>query len=232
MENKKREQAKEWCIVLQKQDYSQDMTIEFDYLIAKLDNLSIPYYATILHNRFSIVEENEKEHYHIVIAFEKVFDKSSVLTMLAEGLGVNSDIISIDKCSSIKSQVRYLIHKDQVEKYQFDESEIITNNIDKTSEFLNDYVEPTTTLINKWLASGANRGELFALIGLKNYQAINGVVNSLTSTYALEHKVRHLEAMNDSLKREVERLRALCVENNVCPDILPFDLKMFENSEK
>lgn len=229
MENKKREQAKEWCIVLQRQDYSQDMTIEFDYLIAQLDNLSIPYYATILHNQFSIVEQNEKEHYHIVIAFDKVFDKSSVLNMLAEGLGVNSDIISIDKCSSIKSQVRYLIHKDQAEKFQFDCSEIITNNIDKTTEYLNDYVEPTTTLINNWLDSGANRAELFALIGLKNYQAINGVVNSLTSTYALENRIRQLESLTTTQRNEIERLRRKLIENDISPDDLPFDLKIMQN---
>lgn len=229
MENKKREQAKEWCIVLQRQDYSQDMTIEFDYLIAQLDNLSIPYYATILHNQFSIVEQNEKEHYHIVIAFDKVFDKSSVLNMLAEGLGVNSDIISIDKCSSIKSQVRYLIHKDQAEKFQFDCSEIITNNIDKTTEYLNDYVEPTTTLINNWLDSGANRAELFALIGLKNYQAINGVVNSLTSTYALETRIRQLESLTTTQRNEIERLRRKLIENDISPDDLPFDLKITQN---
>ena len=234
-ENKKREQGKEWCCVLQYDIHETNEQVKHEQILNACNELCFIYYAFILHDKFSIVEKEEQEktlHYHLVLKSEKILDKNSVLNMLTEGLGVPKETISVQKCSSLKQQVRYLVHKDQAEKYQFDTSDIITNDIEQTTEFLSDFLQPTTTLINNWLASGANRGELFALIGLKNYQAINGVVNSLTSTYALEHRVRHLETLNDNLIKEVERLRALCVENDICPDILPFDLKMFENSEK
>lgn len=222
MQNK-REQAKEWCIVLQKQDYKQNIELDKPYVLEHLNALSIPYYAFILHDKFSVVEENEKEHFHIVLGYEKVFDKSTILNMLTVGLGVSSECISIDKCGSIRSQVRYLIHQDQPEKYQFESSEITTNNIERTTEYLHDYLEPSTTMISKWLENGASRVELFNLIGLKNYQAFTSVINSLTSTYTLEHRLSQAETLISSLRTQNAFLRHLLQEKGINPDNLPIE---------
>lgn len=227
MQNK-REQAKEWCIVLQKQDYKQNIELDKPYVLEHLNALSIPYYAFILHDKFSVVEENEKEHFHIVLGYEKVFDKSTILNMLTVGLGVSSECISIDKCGSIRSQVRYLIHLDQPEKYQFESSEITTNNIDRTTEYLHDYLEPSTTMISKWLENGASRVELFNLIGLKNYQAFTSVINSLTSTYTLEHRLSQAETLISSLRTQNAFLRHLLQEKGINPDNLPVEYDLSE----
>lgn len=228
MQNK-REQAKEWCIVLQKQDYKQNIELDKPYVLEHLNALSIPYYAFILHDRFSVVEENEKEHFHIVLGYEKVFDKSTILNMLTVGLGVSSECISIDKCGSIKSQVRYLIHQDQPEKYQFESSEITTNNIDRTTEYLHDYLEPSTTMIAKWLENGASRVELFNLIGLKNYQAFTSVINSLTSTYTIEQKLSQAERLISSLRAENDYLRCLLARKGIDPTNLLENNELNEN---
>jgi hypothetical protein len=142
--------------------------------------------------------------------------------MLTEGLGVPKETISVQKCSSLKQQVRYLIHKDQAEKYQFDASEILTNDIETTNEHLSDYLQPTTTLINNWLQNGANKIELFQMIGLKNYQSMTSVINSLTNGLTYEMQIQELKRLVEALREENSFLKHLCDKNNIALDDLPF----------
>lgn len=224
-ENKKREQGKEWCCVLQYDIHETNEQVKHEQILNACNELCFNYYAFILHDKFSIVEKEEQEktlHYHLVLKSEKILDKNSVLNMLTEGLGVPKETISVQKCSSLKQQVRYLIHKDQAEKYQFDASEILTNDIETTNEHLSDYLQPTTTLINNWLQNGANKIELFQMIGLKNYQSMTSVINSLTNGLTYEMQIQELKRLVDSLREENAFLKHLCDKNNIALDDLPF----------
>ena len=215
-ENKKREQAKEFCIVLEHNISSMgNRTIERMELTQALNALSIPYYATILHDKFSVVEENEREHYHIVAGFDKIFDKSVVIQMFAKAIDVPEECLSVQRCSSMRSQVRYLIHMESEEKYQFDASEIITNNVDRTTEYLAEYQEPTTTMIGRWLEEGGNRIQLFQMIGLKNYQALSSVINSLTTTLTYETKIEQLEKLVETQRTRIGWLEHLLATKGV-----------------
>lgn len=224
-ENKKREQGKEWCCVLQYDIHETNEQVKHEQILNACNELCFNYYAFILHDKFSIVEKEEQEktlHYHLVLKSEKILDKNSVLNMLTEGLGVPKETISVQKCSSLKQQVRYLIHKDQAEKYQFDASEILTNDIETTNEHLSDYLQPTTTLINNWLQNGANKIELFQMIGLKNYQSMTSVINSLTNGLTYEMQIQELKRLVEALREENSFLKHLCDKNNIALDDLPF----------
>lgn len=224
-ETKKREQGKEWCCVLQYDIHEDSKQLKHEQILTTCNELGFIYYAFILHDKFSIVEKEEQEktlHYHLVLKSEKILDKNSVLNMLTEGLCVPKETISVQKCSSLKQQVRYLIHKDQAEKFQFDASEILTNDIETTNEHLSDFLQPTTTLINNWLLNGANKIELFQMIGLKNYQSMTSVINSLTNGLTYEMQIQELKRLVDALREENSFLKHLCDKNNIPLDDLPF----------
>jgi len=226
-ENKKREQGKEWCCVLQYDIHETNEQVKHEQILNACNELCFIYYAFILHDKFSIVEKEEQEktnHYHLVLKSEKILDKNSVLNMLTEGLGVPKETISVQKCSSLKQQVRYLIHKDQAEKFQFDASDIITNDIEQTTEFLSDFLQPTTTLINEWLRNGANKIELFQKIGLKNYQGLSSVINSLTNGLSYQMQIEELKRLVETLREENAFLKHLCDKNNIVLDDLPFEI--------
>lgn len=85
-------------------------------------------YAYILHDK-DITEDGErkKNHYHVAFTFEN----ERHLKAIAEELNVEE--YRIEKIRAWKKYIRYLIHKDNSEKYQYDLDEIESNinNINK-----------------------------------------------------------------------------------------------------
>lgn len=75
-------------------------------------------YAYIKH----IPESNEKkEHFHVILSFDNAKKKSS----LSKQLGVAENYI--DEIKNLRSICRYLIHKDDEDKYQYDLSQVIVS---------------------------------------------------------------------------------------------------------
>lgn len=96
---------------------------------------SIKQYAGILHDK-----EEVKQHYHIMMKFSSPFDTKNLTTMFKDFNVTENNI------SKIKGQysdaVKYLIHKNAPEKYQYQKEKVFSNfdiqeDLDKSNEVNN-----------------------------------------------------------------------------------------------
>lgn len=77
----------------------------------------------------------KKEHYHIVVHNSS----NCILRNAARKFGVESNLVQ--KVGNLKKVVRYLIHKDNLDKYQYSPDEVITNNVEKFESFIKDEMQ-------------------------------------------------------------------------------------------
>lgn len=93
-----------------------------------------------------IVHDNDKDeignfktiHSHIVLWKGGKTRKTTLINKLSEILNQNPNTISVDVCVSVKSSVRYLIHRDSPEKHQYLCGEIDSNAFEEVTNFLED----------------------------------------------------------------------------------------------
>lgn len=217
-EEKKEQSSTRYAVVLQQQDFEKNKELDIKNLNLALQEMAFPYYALILHDKFSVVElngvEDKKKHFHIVIDFGATIKQTTALTRLADKLEVSPNIISIDPLTSVEAMVRYLIHRDQPEKYQFDSSEILTNNVELTNEYLIDQKVITTQYILNWARSGASTYELMENIGVKQFNAFHSTISLLVNGAHREREIDKLRMKNAKL---VEILRENGIE---VPEVL------------
>ena len=78
-------------------------------------------FAYILHDKDTLSDGTPKlKHYHIVLSFENARGFNSIQSLFK---GAHIEVVKIlSKC------IRYLIHKDDDSKFQYDANEIITND--------------------------------------------------------------------------------------------------------
>lgn len=85
-------------------------------------------YFAIIHDKDkNEAGENKTKHLHLILLSSEKSSGLDILTMLCKLLNCKEVQISIDKVYNIRQDIRYLIHKDQPQKYQYSKNEIITN---------------------------------------------------------------------------------------------------------
>ena len=104
LEEKSSKKYRHWLILL----YEDSTSYDFKEVLRIIK--SQKKWAYIKH----IPESNEKkEHFHIILSFENATKKDT----LAKKLGIPSNYI--DEIKSFRTICRYLIHKDDEDKYQY-----------------------------------------------------------------------------------------------------------------
>lgn len=104
-----------------------------NYILEKIQNSDIPYIfiATIKHDRDKREDDQNSlktTHYHMVIQYEGNYRIGTVINWLSDLFHINENQISIDKCTSIEMQTRYLLHLDDPDKEPYDIWDIATND--------------------------------------------------------------------------------------------------------
>lgn len=97
----------------------------------------IVYYAMILHDRD--VDENgelKRKHFHIVIQTRTPYAKSTILTDIVKEVIVARECVSVRAYDNIKLAVQYLIHKNDVDKEQYDIMGIISSDETATIDYI------------------------------------------------------------------------------------------------
>lgn len=103
----------------------------------KLDELHLQWIESPLHDKDVNADgEPKKPHWHILLMFDTVKDYTQVKA-LTESL--NAPIPQ--KCASARGMVRYMVHMDNPEKYQYKSSDIISHGGADVLELL----RPTAT---------------------------------------------------------------------------------------
>ena len=123
MKDKFNSRSDKFCIVLN--DSGADVFKSSTNIKTKImccDFLSVIYVAVIRHDKDFDEETNHTKttHYHVVIQLDRIYRVGSMIKLIVEIFKCNENQITIDKCSSIVMQSRYLIHLDDFDKYQYD----------------------------------------------------------------------------------------------------------------
>lgn len=87
-------------------------------------------YAFIKHDKDTNDNGEVKTlHFHVVVlnSIKKRQRLSTILTAIADGLGISTMAIQIEALKNDIGALQYLIHKNDLDKYQYLKSDIVTN---------------------------------------------------------------------------------------------------------
>ena len=107
-----------WTFVLYDDSCAKDWE---EYLIST----GVPFSYAYHDKDFTEIGEVKKPHYHVLICFDGPTTYNTMLEH-AKRVGAANDVIQ--PVGSVRGIVRYFCHKDNPEKYQYDEQEIVCLN--------------------------------------------------------------------------------------------------------
>lgn len=220
-------QSKKFAIVLQLSKERAELYPSLSDLLPKLDDFED--YAFIKHDR------EDLPHVHIVLTFSKRKRGQTVLNMLSDVFSVNyRDSLSVEVAEDLPACVQYLIHKNNPEKYQYDQKLIVTTYSDETLNSLLESDAPLDAYALRAICI-AKEGDLIEIaqeIGLNAYSRYRYLIEYIISKYHLGFKVPSASLSNfeDALinlnpnrpsdLRELESIQNLITE--IINDKAPF----------
>lgn len=158
---------------LEQQSTSFDIVISNNDLKINNDilNLFLSKYGC-LYAFINHISDNDFNHYHVVLIFEKRKRFKQILNGLADGLNVDVNSISICDVMDLTKCIQYLIHKNNPDKFQYNRNSIISNlPIDYLNELLDSDFIPTLIkdlhLIE--YVKTMNNLQLMVLLGVEYY---------------------------------------------------------------
>ena len=93
------------------------------------DDIDLIYIACIKHDRDKDEVGNLKtKHYHVVIHLNKVCRIGTLINRISDVFKCNTNQITVDKCSSLCMQSRYLMHLDDFDKERYDITDVVCND--------------------------------------------------------------------------------------------------------
>lgn len=171
--------SKYFHVIIEKYDKLNDKTILSKDLEDVLKALpGVEEYAFILHN-----QDKTREHYHVNIVLETSHQVDTVLYSLASDLLINVKCIGIHAINedTMYSRQRYLIHMDDIDKYQYDVSSVYTNRLDNFYSCLggiNPYVI-TIELIYELCKKYSSLSQVYNTIGLRKSNTYRNIIRDI-----------------------------------------------------
>lgn len=102
------------------------------------DDMDIIYIACIKHDRDKDEKADLKTvHYHVVLQLNKVCRIGTMINRISQIFHCNENQISIEKCSSLCMQSRYLMHLDDFDKEPYDLMDIVCNDVSVLTRYCN-----------------------------------------------------------------------------------------------
>lgn len=122
-------------------------------------------------------------HYHLVAKTNKRVRIATIINKLSELLNIDTMLITCKKCISYVGAIQYLIHKNDVDKYQYDrsliDSSISPQDIDLILDSDNDTITMDTLVYA--VKNCRNLAEVMQFIGLQHYVGYRNVIKDLWS---------------------------------------------------
>lgn len=155
----------------------------FDDFKSWLNNSGFRYYYIVHDKDLNEMGELIRPHIHLVLTGLKRWRVKQLLNDLADALITNIENIQIEEIKNLTASVQYLVHKNDVAKYQYDWKLIKTNDTDNLVPLLNETIltcsVTTDRLIQLILVEGIERLELIKAIGIGSYQHYKSVIKDL-----------------------------------------------------
>lgn len=120
-------------------------------------------------------------HYHVVIVLSRSCRIGTFINvLLKEFTGLNENQISIEKCNSVSMQVRYLIHLDDFDKWQYDEKDIVSSNEGQVSYYLHEVhkivdINDLISVVKEY----KSLAEIMRVLGIDNYKKYRMIIKDL-----------------------------------------------------
>ena len=118
-------------------------------------------------------------HYHLVLGFQDRYRLGTILNYIVDLFHCNENQVSIEKCTDIGAQARYLVHMDHPDKYQYKITDVVTNNEDSFNYYLAHFrVLDERDLVNL-VERYPSKKELFLRLGFAQYTRYARIINDL-----------------------------------------------------
>lgn len=158
------------------------------YMLSIRTELNAYSYFAIIHDKdVNEAGQSKTKHIHLILLAKEKCSGLDILEMLCKVLNCKEVQISVDKVYNIRQDVRYLIHEDQPEKFQYSRDEIVTNCKAYLFDALEDEKEyKTFTIEDCEKAVKVEHCELIDLMkryGLKQYKQYRIVMLDIINAF-------------------------------------------------
>lgn len=146
--------------------------------------LDIIYIAVIYHNKDydKQLHQVKTPHYHVVLHINCVARIGTMISFISDLFHCNENQITIDKCSSLAMQSRYLCHLDDFDKESYDLMDVVTNDWDTYNRYVSlTLVRDLTDLVKVVRENHYNLEEIMCHIS--NYDKWRKYINDLIINY-------------------------------------------------
>lgn len=130
--------ASKWAIVInaKKETPSADIKPTLEVLLTELLNyITCKNYFAIIHDKDTDeLGQPKRTHLHLILEYTQKTTKTAVLNELTQVVGLDTEQVSLDPANSPILAEQYLIHKNDPSKYQYDISQIRTNNLEELND--------------------------------------------------------------------------------------------------
>lgn len=164
-------QSNEFNLVIEYFDKEKNKSITTEDILTAIKPICLEYYFIRHYADLNENGELKHDHYHLIIKLPKRIRKSTLIRVLASQLNINDNLITADILYNKRMSVRYLIHLDDPNKYQYSECQIFTNNDEALFNYLHYDIEnlDTDRLIDVVIKCNFNKIEIMRVLGLKIY---------------------------------------------------------------
>lgn len=178
--------SKAFHLIIEKFDKLNNREVTFTKLLECLEDMTaIEEYSFILHG-----EDKTRPHYHINLLLASPHQADSVLFSIASDLMINVNCIGIKSINleALYRYQRYLIHKDNSDKFQYESDEVMTNNhvnYERCLLGINPYVL-SVEYITYLCKSRDSIIEVYSILGLKNSTTYRHVIRDIWNSVVRE----------------------------------------------
>lgn len=160
-------------------------------------------YAYIFHDK----DNEEQPHYHLVISYK---NQKSFETVRKEFEGSH-----IEKCESWTSCLRYLTHKDNTEKYQYEDSDIVSNFVLENEDIDNPYISVDAREFISFVKSGKIKSltDCLYIYGMHNTNQYKTLMKDMIDVILSEEEDRKYLEAKERKEKEQKANRDLLFED-------------------
>lgn len=184
-----------FAFVIEKEDKLNNKIISLEEITSYFADLfnrgACSFYAIVLHDKdFNADGEIKRPHYHIVFEMSSPKGDQIIAKDIARVLLVNMNIISYACALNFCGAIRYLTHLDNVDKYQYPKSDVITSSESEYQMFVNqmDFLDLDIASLLNIIKSSKSLTEVYQTIGIGNATKYRWLIKDLLGEIPLNRK--------------------------------------------
>lgn len=147
----------------------------------------LAYWAFIKHDKdYNPNGEIERPHYHLVLVCNSSYTKDRILSELWKNLVKSREVISVRSYNDVYQAVQYLIHRNDTDKYQYSENDIVSSSAGETAMYLIGEFTLTIEKLIDIVRHSKSLSDVYKTIGLKNAKNYHWIIQDIFKEYPYE----------------------------------------------